>query len=170
MDNKKEELFFEQLGEFVMNATSNIFMAGYIKMERDIYLFPRMKQLLADYLNMCWHGYNRGTDSFVVEKFNLLLSHNIIKGMNCLMNWIARICTRIIYIFERKAVFDKTKPDEPDKTRIFFRQNIKKCYDHTIKKYKDIKCCANECNLQPYDGKDFFFTSVSAICSTKESK
>jgi hypothetical protein len=159
----EEKKLFSDMKQFMVQTVCGIFMA-YIRTPELAQIPPdQLNQLfrlfLKEYLNRCWHNYGKKDDSYVVQSFDKILSHNLIKGSVCLIHWIDNIAYTMIRGFEYSTRTSDLNKLSVDQKRLYFDQILGVIYDILTSELSGFTCIGT-CN-DTYDGKDMFVASFT---------
>lgn len=156
---EEEKKFFADLKPFVIQAVCGPYMAflsqkQFSGMNDYQQIIPILNMFLKIYLNMCWHSYGKKSDKFVVETFDKLLGHNLIKGSVCLIHWIDNIGMIMTGLLDLSSAIIQLRTMNPDEQRRLIGANLTIMYDVISPDITGIRCTGT-CN-DKYDGKDIF--------------
>lgn len=90
-----ELLMFQDLGDFVVQGITGPIMALIRTNNEHLINENVIIMLYHKYLNDTWHVYNKKTDDYIVNQYNKIMKHNVIKCIVCLMHWISAIGSSI---------------------------------------------------------------------------
>lgn len=162
----EEKLFIIAMKPFVVQAVSGTFIALLNNRSLDnITSFkeinPMLTMFLRIYLNVCWHGYGKKNDSYVVNTFNTLFEHEIIKRVICLIDWIDVIGRSMINAIDLDESIKQLRTMSLSEQRNIVTTNMQIMYSVITSELSDLKCTDIKCITSPdniYDGEDFFVT------------
>ena len=162
MSNSKE-LYLKDLKEFLIQALRGGIIAP-LTMNMEISL-DTVLYLYIQYLNMCWHSYNKKDDDFIVRTFDKLLNYNLIKGSVCLFSWLKEFGLHILGTFNATNKFSELNETFKDKNisgidnkRMFVGHVIENIFDILFSDINLPECKGDLCD-NSYDGKDLFIFS-----------
>ncbi|VBB18654.1 cylicin, basic protein of sperm head cytoskeleton 2 [Yasminevirus sp. GU-2018] len=161
----KQKAFFKDFEPFLTQAVTGGIMAylqtlGTPKSEQARESVTNLLGYFSKvYLNGCWHSYGKKNDKYVVDTFDKLLKHDVIRGSVCLVHWIDNLC---MAVFKTPEIFQlmMTTNTVPIPSR---REIISKAVNIIIQTYlskiEGSVRCKGTCN-DTYDGKDFFLFKI----------
>lgn len=157
--SKKEKVFFADMKPFVVQAVSGTFIAFLSEKKFDPItdyhqVVPILEMLLKIYLNICWHGYGKKDDQYVVNVFNGLLAHKLVKGSVCLIHWAENIGNIMIGALDLTDTLSQLRTMTRNKQRELININLAVMYDLIVPNISGIRCTGT-CNDE-YDGKDMY--------------
>lgn len=157
----EEKLFIKALGPFIVQAVSATLMVfldnkGLKKMTDYKEINPMLTMFLRIYLNVCWHGYGKKTDKYVVETFDKIFSHKIIKGAVCLIDWIDVIGRSMINVINLNDCIKQLRTMDRLEQRNIVTTNMEIMYAVVTSEMVEFKC--TELCQDYYDNDDFFIT------------
>jgi len=158
LNDESEKLFIEDLKKFVVHASSKIIMvylqSSIINVDKDA-IQTTLRYMTKRYLNQCWHNYWTKNDQYVVDSYNKIISHNIVRGVVCLTHWCDRLCCSLFVVFdlneEVNTIRSAIHGGYRDLIKELIEDSLKDIYDFMIQKYKNIRCngiCYDEYNLK----------------------
>lgn len=162
----EEKLFIIAMKPFVVQAVSGTFMAFLTNKSLDhITSFkeinPMLTMFLRIYLNVCWHGYGKKNDTYVVDTFNKLFEHEMIKRVICLIDWIDVIGRSMINAINLDESIKQLRTMNLTEQRSVVSTNMQIMYAVITSELTDLKCTDAKCITSPsdvYDGEDFYVT------------
>lgn len=112
------------------------------------------------YLNMCWHGYGKKTDAYIVETIDNALSHNVIRGSVCLFVKFNIYFVKIMLILKLHILINKLKGIDRNIQRLILTTLISAAYDEMMLPSEDVICEGDKCD-NSYNNMDLFVFSDS---------
>jgi len=147
--------FIKSAKEFVVQAVVGLIVAPEEIKSREFYKYGNKM-----YMNVCWHGYFRDNDEFVIPRFKKMMSIGPAKCVTCLIFILNSIIDNII---DRINLTDMMMSDGPmelkkNLLRYAFTERATTIYDEASDDIiNSAKGIIGTCDgIDKYDGEDFF--------------
>ena len=119
-------------------------------------------QNAAQYINICWHGYGKKDDEFVVNTIDTLINNSGLKNATCTFHWIWNYIKALNNIFLKSienglypAVIIESVDEYRAYCQFLLALDSELLRDSMAKQWKLLHCEAS-CDKEEYDGTDFF--------------
>lgn len=162
--NNSVSAFVSDLKKFIKQAVSGALMNTTnctINNKSNEWLLNLDSVLIKIYLNMCWHSYGKKNDEYMMQSFDQILSHNMIRGIVCLIHWIDHIGLMMLEKIIGSGFLLEIMNIETNTKRQKINAELSKIYDGMATIIAKINCDGQQCD-NDYDGKDFFIIQSSS--------
>jgi len=163
----KESAFFNTIKDFVVQGVNGLVinmmnppLLIHLENLDEAQLINMGDIMTKQYLNMCWHGYGKKNDTYIVDIINNALAHNVIKGSVCLLIKFNIYFVKIMLVLKLPILINKLKGINRNIQRSILTILISGSYDAMTLPVEDIKCEGDKCD-DSYNNIDLFVFSDS---------
>jgi hypothetical protein len=158
----KEKAFFDSLTDFIVQCVSGQIMntIRFLSYRPNEDPFAIASMLVKKYMNICWHGYGKKNDEYVIKVIDEALSHNVIKGSVCLLMWIHEISLIMLEKLQLPKLISELECMPMDIKRIIANILTEGLYKNMALPFKNIRCEGDKCD-HTYNNMDLYLFSDS---------